>query len=68
MILFHVFCIDFLIYLVSENTFLTFKDLKSLLGETGVTTMDVIPTLNCSLSDRFGKCYVCHWFWINKTH
>ncbi len=46
MIIFHAFCIHFFfIYLVSENTFLTFKDLKSLLGETGVTTVDVMGSL-----------------------
>ncbi len=47
----------FFIYLVSENTFLTFKDLKSLLGEDwcDYSGCDGIPTLNCSLSDRFGK-------------
>ncbi len=43
--IFYAFCIHFFIYLVSENTFLTFKGLKSLLGEIGVTTVDVMGSL-----------------------
>ncbi len=40
MIIIHVFCLHFF-----HLSCFTFKDLKSLLGETGVTTVDVMGSL-----------------------